>query len=60
MFPREVAGRERWCSRATTASDYRERMATLGDLLAGLSEDESAAVRAATARRVYQLEEKHV
>jgi L-fuconolactonase len=41
------------------ASDYGGWMATLGDLLAGLSEDESAAVWAGTARRVYQLEESH-
>jgi L-fuconolactonase len=41
------------------ASDYGGWLATLGDLLAGLSEDESAAVWAGTARRVYQLEESH-
>ncbi|MDR7384998.1 amidohydrolase family protein [Promicromonospora iranensis] len=41
------------------ASDYGGWMTTLGDLLAGLSEDESAAVWAGTARRVYQLEESH-
>ncbi|WP_129790114.1 amidohydrolase family protein [Promicromonospora panici] len=41
------------------ASDYGEWLATLGDLLAGLSPDEAAAVWAGTARRVYQLEESH-
>jgi L-fuconolactonase len=41
------------------ASDYGGWLATLGELLAGLSEDESAAVWAGTARRVYQLEESH-
>jgi len=41
------------------ASDYGEWMTTLGDLLAGLSPDESAAVWAGTARRVYQLEKGH-
>jgi L-fuconolactonase len=38
------------------ASDYGEWMAALGDLLAGLSPDEAAAVWAGTARRVYDLE----
>lgn len=38
------------------ASDYGGWMTTLGDLLAGLSPDESAAVWAGTARRVYDLE----
>ncbi|MFD2029017.1 amidohydrolase family protein [Promicromonospora aerolata] len=41
------------------ASDYGGWMATLGDLLRGLSPDESAAVWAGTARRVYQLERTH-
>jgi L-fuconolactonase len=39
------------------ATDYGEWKATVGDLLAGLSPDEAAAVWAGTARRVYQLEE---
>lgn len=42
------------------ASDYGRWKTTLGDLLAGLSPDEAAAVWAGTARRVYQLEESHV
>lgn len=41
------------------ASDYGGWPATLGDLLAGLSPDESAAVWAGTARRVYDLERVH-
>ena len=41
------------------ASDYGGWLATLGDLLAGLSPDEAAVVWAGTARRVYQLEEDH-
>ncbi|MFC8796689.1 amidohydrolase family protein [Promicromonospora sp. NPDC057138] len=39
------------------ATGYGRWMTTLGDLLAGLSPDEAAAVWARTARRVYQLEE---
>lgn len=38
------------------ASDYGRWMETLGDLLAGLSPHEAAAVWAGTARRVYDLE----
>lgn len=41
------------------ASDYGRWMTTLGDLLAGLSPHEAAAVWSGTARRVYQLEESH-
>ncbi|PUB23562.1 L-fuconolactonase [Promicromonospora sp. AC04] len=41
------------------ASDYGGWLATLGDLLAGLSPDEAAAVWAGTARRTYNLEEDH-
>ncbi len=41
------------------ASDYGRWLATLGDLLAGLSPDEAAAVWAGTARRIYHLEEGH-
>ncbi|GAA4703838.1 L-fuconolactonase [Promicromonospora umidemergens] len=41
------------------ASDYGGWMATLGDLLGGLSPDESAAVWSGTAQRVYHLERAH-
>lgn len=42
------------------AADYGTWMTTLGDLLAGLSPAEAAAVWGGTARRVYRLEEGHV